>query len=175
MKKILQAIVLTMLLALAAAPAWALGLGQLQLKSKLGEPLLAEIPVISADPMELQDLQVRLAAPDTFLRVGLPLPDRMVSDLQFKLVYDTLGQPVIRVTSPGPVAMPMMTFLLEVDWGEGRLVREYSVLLTEPDAVAAANAPVVEAPVTAPSNTIVRPVAPPVQPQPVAPPPSDES
>lgn len=177
MRKFLQTTVLTMLLVLISAPAWALGLGQLQVKSKLNEPLLAEIPVISADPMELQDLQVRLAAPDTFLRVGLPLPDRMVSDLQFKLVYDTLGQPVIRVTSPGPVAMPMMTFLLEVDWGEGRLVREYSVLLTEPDAVAAANAPVVEAPVTAPSNTIVREpdavaAAPMPQPVPTAPAPA---
>lgn len=158
MRKFLQTTVLTMLLVLLSAPAWALGLGQLQVKSRLNEPLLAEIPLISADPMELQDLQVRLAAPDTFLRVGLPLPDKMVSDLQFKLVYDTLGQPVIQVTSPGPVAMPMMTFLLEVDWGDGRLVREYSVLLAEPDAVAAAaaTAPVVESPVTAPANTIVR-------------------
>ena len=156
MKKILQAIVLTMLLALAAAPAWALGLGQLQLKSKLGEPLLAEIPVISADPMELQDLEARLAAPETFLRVGLPLPDKMVSDLKFALAYDAAGKPLIRVTSPGPVAMPMLTFLLEVDWGEGRLVREYSVLLAEPDAVAAATQPTIEAPVAAPSNTIVR-------------------
>ena len=156
MRKFLQTTVLTMLLVLLSAPAWALGLGQLQVKSRLNEPLLAEIPLISADPMELQDLQVRLAAPDTFLRVGLPLPDKMVSDLQFKLVYDTLGQPVIQVTSPGPVAMPMMTFLLEVDWGDGRLVREYSVLLAEPDAVAAATAPVVESPVTAPANTIFR-------------------
>ena len=73
MKKFLQAAVLAMLLVLVSAPAWALGLGQLQLKSKLGEPLLAEIPVISADPAELESLQARLAAPDTFLRVGLPL------------------------------------------------------------------------------------------------------
>ena len=56
MRKFLQTTVLTMLLVLLSAPAWALGLGQLQVKSKLNEPLLAEIPVISADPMELQDL-----------------------------------------------------------------------------------------------------------------------
>lgn len=172
MKKILQTAVLTMLLVLISAPAWALGLGQLQLKSKLGEPLLAEIPVISADPAELENLQARLAAPDTFLRVGLPLPDKMVSDLRFALVYDAAGKPLIRVTSPGPVAMPMLTFLVEVDWGDGRLVREYSVLLAEPEAVAAATQPVIQAPVAAPSNTIVRPAPTPVQPrpQPVAPP-----
>ncbi|MBE2211718.1 MAG: fimbrial protein FimV [Xanthomonadaceae bacterium] len=167
---------MTMLLVLASAPAWALGLGQLQLKSKLGEPLLAEIPVISADPAELENLEARLAAPETFLRVGLPLPDKMVSDLRFALVYDAAGKPLIRVTSPGPVAMPMMTFLLEVDWGDGRLVREYSVLLAEPEAVAAATQPVIQAPVAAPSNTIVRseplpppaPTAQPMQPTPTA-------
>ena len=76
MRKFLQTTVLTMLLVLLSAPAWALGLGQLQVKSRLNEPLLAEIPVISADPMELQDLQVRLAAPDTFLRVACRCPTR---------------------------------------------------------------------------------------------------
>ena len=160
MKKILQTAVLTMLLVLVSAPAWALGLGQLQLKSKLGEPLLAEIPVISADPAELENLQARLADPETFLRVGLPLPDRMVSDLRFALVYDGAGKPLIQVTSPGPVAMPMLTFLLEVDWGDGRLVREYSVLLAEPEAVAAASQPVIQAPAAAPSTAIVRDAAP---------------
>ena len=164
MKRFLQTAVLTMLLVLASAPAWALGLGQLQLKSRLGEPLLAEIPVISADPAELENLEARLAAPDTFLRVGLPLPDKMVSDLRFSLVYDAAGKPLIRVTSPGPVTMPMMTFLLEVDWGDGRLVREYSVLLAEPEAVAAATQPVIQAPVAAPSNAIVRAPLPPPPP-----------
>lgn len=156
MNKRLQTLVLSMVLALASLPAWALGLGQLQLKSKLGQPLLAEIPVVSADPQELQNLQARLAAPDTFLRVGLPLPDKMVSDLRFELAYDAANRPFIRVTSPVPVAMPMLTFLLEVDWGDGRLVREYSVLLAEPEAVAAAAQPVIEAPEISPSTAIVR-------------------
>ncbi|PJK01866.1 fimbrial protein FimV [Lysobacteraceae bacterium NML03-0222] len=155
MKKLLQTLVLTAFVALAA-PVWALGLGQLKLKSGQGQPLLAEIPVITAEPAELERLQARLASPETFLRVGLPLPDSLVSDLQFSLVRDAEGKPVIRVTSPGPVAIPMLTFLLEVDWGEGRLVREYSVLVAAPESVAAAAVPEIEAAEGAPSNTIVR-------------------
>lgn len=155
MKKLLQTLVLTAFIALAA-PVWALGLGQLKLKSGQGQPLLAEIPVITAEPAELERLQARLASPETFLRVGLPLPDSLVSDLQFSLVRDAEGKPVIRVTSPGPVAIPMLTFLLEVDWGEGRLVREYSVLVAAPESVAAAALPEIEAAEGAPSNTIVR-------------------
>ena len=53
-------------LALAAAPAAALGLGQIQVKSKVDQPLLAEIPIVSSDPAELEQLQARLASPDTF-------------------------------------------------------------------------------------------------------------
>ena len=75
MRKFLQTTVLTMLLVLISAPAWALGLGQLQVKSKLNEPLLAEIPVISADPMELQDLEARLAAPATDIPFHRLRPD----------------------------------------------------------------------------------------------------
>lgn len=155
MKKLLQTLVLTAFIALAA-PVWALGLGQLKLKSGQGQPLLAEIPVITAEPAELERLQARLASPETFLRVGLPLPDSLVSDLQFSLVRDAEGKPVIRVTSPGPVAIPMLTFLLEVDWGEGRLVREYSVLVAAPESVAAAAVPEIEVAEGAPSNAIVR-------------------
>ncbi|PJK11111.1 ferrous iron transporter B [Lysobacteraceae bacterium NML120232] len=155
MKKLLQTLVLTAFVALAS-PAWALGLGQLKLKSGPNQPLVADIPVISNDPAELDRLQARLAAPETFLRVGLPLPDKMVSDLRFSLVRDSDGKPVIRVTSPGPVAIPMLTFLLEVDWGEGRLVREYSVLVAAPESVEAAAVPDINAAEGAPSNTIVR-------------------
>jgi pilus assembly protein FimV len=61
-------------LAVAAGPAWALGLGQIQVKSRPGQPLLAEIPIVSSDPTELQGLQVQLASPDTFRRIGLEPP-----------------------------------------------------------------------------------------------------
>src|SRR5690606_1917254 len=55
-----------------------------------------------------------------------------------------------------PPPGPLLTFLLEVDWGDGRLVREVSALLDAPEALAA---PVqsVQAPVLAPANTIPRP------------------
>ena len=58
-------------LLLAAGNAAALGLGQIEVKSRLNQPLLAEIPIISTTPGELEALQARLASPDTFRRVGL--------------------------------------------------------------------------------------------------------
>ena len=162
-------------LAIAAGPAAALGLGQLQVKSRPGQPLVAEIPIVSSDPAELEGLQVQLASPDTFSRVGLEPPQGVVSSLRFEPALDAAGRPVIRVTSAVPVETPLLTFLLQVDWSQGRLVREYSALLDTPDTVAATVQPSIEAPVVAPSNAIVRP--PPIvpiaieTPHPIAPPP----
>ena len=125
-------------LALAvASPAFALGLGRIVVKSAPGQPLLAEIPVVAADPSELGNLQVRLASPETFRRVGLPAPDAATANLRFTVAVDGRGQPVIRVTSAAPLRQPLLTFLIEVDWGAGRLVREYSALLEAPSSLAA--------------------------------------
>lgn len=145
-----------LLLALACGPALALGLGQIEVKSRPGEPLLAEIPIVSSDPSELEQLQARLASPETFARVGLEPPSGLVQDLQFTIGLDGRGRPVIRVTTQAPVQQPLLTFLLEVDWGQGRLVREYSALIEAPETVAAVAQPPIEAPVPAPSSTIVR-------------------
>jgi pilus assembly protein FimV len=150
---------LALALAVAAGPASALGLGQLQVKSKPGQPLVAEIPIISSDPTELQGLQVQLASPETFRRVGLEPPQGVASSLRFEPALDAGGRPVIRVTSAAPVQQPLLTFLLEVDWGQGRLVREYSALLDAPRTVAAPIQAPIQAPVAA-SNAIVRPPLP---------------
>ncbi|MEO6170700.1 MAG: fimbrial protein FimV, partial [Lysobacter sp.] len=115
-------------LVIATSSAAALGLGQIQLKSKLGEPLLAEIPIVSSDPSELENLRAGLASPETFARIGLQRPQGVLADLQFVPALDSAGRPVIRVTSAVPIAEPLLTFLVEVDWGQGRLVREYSTL-----------------------------------------------
>lgn len=145
-----------LLLAIVAWPAFALGLGQIEVKSRAGQPLLAEIPIISADPSELEGLQARLASPDTFRRIGLDPPTGLVSGLQFAVALDARGRPVIRITSDVPVQQPLLTFLVEVEWGQGRLVREYSALVDTPQTVAAPAQPPIQAPVAAPSNTIVR-------------------
>lgn len=143
-------------LLLQSPPAFALGLGRLEVKSQAGQPLLAEIPVISADPAELEGLQARLASPETFRRIGLEPPTGLVSDLRFSVALDARGRPVIRITSDAPVQQPTLTFLVEVDWGQGRLVREYSALVDTPQTVAAPAQPPIQAPALAPSNVIPR-------------------
>ena len=148
---------LALVLAIAPVPVLALGLGQIEVLSRSGQPLVAEIPIISSDPAELSRLQARLASPETFRRIGLEPPRGAVSNLQFAVALDARGNPVVRVTSPGPIEQPLLTFLLEVDWGQGRLVREYSVLVDAPESAVAIAQPPIQAPVPPPSSTVVRP------------------
>ena len=159
-------------LALLSNAALALGLGEIKVKSQPGQPLLAEIPIISSEPGELEQLSARLASPVTFERVGLPRPQGLVNELDFAVALDDAGRPVVRVTSRTPVDVPAVNFLIEVDWGQGRLVREYSALVSAPGTLAAAEQPVIDAPVAAPSDIISRPVEPvvvaPPEPPPVA-------
>ncbi len=147
--------VLALLLALSSSAAMALGLGNIRVLSRPGQPLLAEIPVISSDPDELANARVGLASPATFERVGLARPEGLVSELQFAFAQDAQGRAVVRVTSATPVQAPSLGFLIEVDWGQGRLVREYSALVSAPESAAAVAEPVIEAPAMQ-SDRIVR-------------------
>ncbi len=157
-------------LMLASSAAFALGLGDIKVKSRPGQPLVAEIPVISSDPAEMEHLTAQLASADTFERVGLQRPTGLVRELNFAVALSDDGKPVIRVTGATPVTQAMLNFLVEVDWGQGRLVREYSALVNVPGTVASASEPRIEAPEAAPGNTIERlPEPAPIASQPLPP------
>lgn len=143
-------------LMLCSGAALALGLGDIRVLSKAGQPLVAEIPVISNEPGELEKARVALASPETFARVGLVRPQALVDELQFQFAQDARGGAVIRVTSRGPVQQKAISFLVEVDWGQGRLVREYSALVDAPGTAAAVAEPEIAAPHASAGNSIVR-------------------
>lgn len=151
-------------LALGLSQAHALGLGQMQVQSGLDQPLVAEIPIVSAEPGELESLQVRLASPEAFQRVGLERPTRLAANLQFEVVEAGRAQPVIRVTTDQPVDEPLLSFLIEVDWGAGRMLREFTALLDPPYIAPAVLRPATQAPTAAST-----PAAPPVAAEPAEP------
>lgn len=122
--------------ALGASNAFALGLGQVQVKSSLNQPLLAEIPVLENAPGEAAELQVKLASAESFARIGLERPSgALLSALQFEIVQGATGSPVIRISTPNRVNDPFLSLLIEAEWGRGKLLREYTLLLDPPVAV----------------------------------------
>ncbi len=110
---------------------FALGLGDIRLKSALNEPLDAEIELVSATPDELASLRASLASQETFARYGLERP-RFLSSLDFRVGTATDGRQVLFVRSRESVTEPFLTFLIEVNWSRGRLLREYTLLLDPP-------------------------------------------
>jgi len=117
-------------LVLASGGVRALGLGDIEMRSALNQPMNAEIRLTSVKPGELDGMIVQLASADAFNRAGIERNNALTS-LRFT-VDESGGVPVIRITSNKPVVEPFLNFLLEVDWPQGRMVREYTVLLDPP-------------------------------------------
>jgi len=138
---------LSMLIALAlgSSQAMAVDLGQIQVKSALGQPLLAEIPLHPDSPAELQNLTVQLASSEEFARAGI-VGGRTSIPLHFSVANAGAGHPVIRITSSTPVDDPFLDLLIEVNGKAGKSVREYAILLDPPGAPVAAAAPAAPAP-----------------------------
>lgn len=126
-----------LVLAVAAATAFtsgvanALGLGGLAVKSSLNQPLEAEISLSDVRDLSSADIKTRLASAEDFTKAGV---DRQffLTGLTFTPVVRADGKHVIRITSNKPVKEPYLNFLVEVLWPNGRLLREYTLLLDPP-------------------------------------------
>jgi pilus assembly protein FimV len=134
-------------LLLAPQAAFALGLGDIRLNSALNEPLSAEIELVAPTNDELNALSAQLASRELFQRYGLDRPG-FLDSMQFTVGRGRDGRNVLLVNSASPISEPFVTFLVEVNWPRGRLLREYTVLLDPP--VFAPQETVPPAPVAAP-------------------------
>lgn len=110
--------------------AFTLGLGEIEVNSALNQRLKAEIELLSATPEDTENLIVKLASRKQFTRAGLDRPF-LLNDLRFKSeVVDGVAQ--IKVSSGNPIREPFLNFLVEIDWPNGHLLREYTILLDPP-------------------------------------------
>src|SRR5579863_8623486 len=148
---------------------WALGLGEIHLKSALNEPMNAEIDLIAATPDELAALRASLADREAFTRYGIDRP-AFLSTLTFKVGKGKDGRDALLVRSTDAIPEPFVTFLVEVNWARGRLMREYTVLL-DPPVYTPGESASSATPVTAPTSASApaRRPAPAVAPPPPAP------
>lgn len=112
----------------ALAPA--LGLGDITLHSALNQPLRADIALVDAAGLEEGELSVSLATADEFSRAGV---DRafFLNDLKFTPILRG-NRSLIRVSSNKPVKEPFLNFLVQLNQPNGRLLREYTVLIDPP-------------------------------------------
>jgi len=170
------AVAFALLLAVPFA-AHSAGLGRLSVLSSLGQPLNAEIEIVSLQAGEEEGLAAKLASTDAFVQAGIELNPALIG-IRFA-VERRGGRAVLRLSTVQPVSEPFLEMLVELQWNTGRLVREYTFLLDPPEyrsrqAIAAtppaADKPAPEAtPAPAPTSAQeAKPAVPAPAPEPVA-------
>lgn len=120
-------------LAFTSLPAGAAGLGRINVLSALGQPLKAEVD-ISASRDEVATLAARVAPAEAFKQQGIPYTQAL-SGIRMAIDKRPSGQPYLRISGDRPLNEPFMELLVELSWGAGRLVREYTFLLDPPPEV----------------------------------------
>jgi len=132
-----------MVLALFALPgvSYALGIGTINVKSALNQPLDAEIDLLGITPEDLDGLSAATADQGVYERMGMELTP-LIQRLQFQIAEKTGGRYAIQVTSTEPIRDPFLSFLIEVNWRNGRVLREFTLLLDPPSVTDEKPAPV---------------------------------
>jgi pilus assembly protein FimV len=141
------------------------GLGKMSVTSALGQPLRAEIELLSVPVDDLGSVEAKLAGVEAFRQARIERSSAL-ADIQLTVEKRPNGQPVVRVSSTAPVSEPFVDLLIELNWSSGRILREYTVLL---DPVREAK-PAADEPVRVPVLPTSK-VAPTARPGAVEPPP----
>ncbi|MGY6213926.1 FimV/HubP family polar landmark protein [Methylolobus aquaticus] len=120
---------------LAPGSGQTLGVGEIKLHSFLNQPLDAEVPLVLSGE-QLDQIRIGLAAPAEFAKVGLTRSPA-IGKLRFDAVQRRDGSFAVRIRSLDVISEPFLSFLMEVTWPQGRMLRSFTVLLDPPDALAA--------------------------------------
>jgi pilus assembly protein FimV len=130
-KSKIKQIFLAVCLALMPFSIYATGLGKLNVSSGLGEPLRAEIELLSVSPEELSTLVASIASEEAYVAQGITRLG-IHNSIKVDLSKNTDGSPVLKLRSNQPISDPYLDVLIQVDWATGRLQREYTILLDPP-------------------------------------------
>lgn len=147
---------------LHSGTAAALGLGDITLRSALGQPFNADIELIEATGLTPEEVIVSLAPAEAFAKAGV---ERVffLNDLRFTPVISG-SRAVVHVESHKAVTEPYMDFVVRLVRPSGDQLREYTLLLDPPNSPAglAATRSRDQSPATTVNNQGSRlPVAPP--------------
>ncbi|MBV6447819.1 MAG: hypothetical protein FCKEOINB_01455 [Nitrosomonas sp.] len=111
----------------------AAGLGKLTLNSALGQPLAAEIDIVTTSSDDVSSLKASVAPREAFAQAGINY-ESVLSTIKASVESRSNGSPYIKLTSPQAVNDPFLMILLELSWSSGRILREYTVLLDPAEA-----------------------------------------
>lgn len=132
-------------LSLTSISVLAAGLGQLNVSSAIGEPLSAEVQLLSVTAAEKSSLKAQIAPASAYDAQGISRPASH-NDIKIRITKDSSGKDVLKLSSNQPMTEPFIDMLLELEWETGRILREYTVLLDPPGYEPPVTASKVQAP-----------------------------
>lgn len=108
----------------------ALGVGSYQVNSFLNEPLEVEVPLTDTAGIDPSDLKVSLAH-EFYFQLSKVQQKPIHNALDFD-IRDKEGQLYLYITSRQPVTDSFLKFITQFNWSNGRLLKEFTVLLDPP-------------------------------------------
>lgn len=129
MKQKLILLTLVIGLTIVSQSTLSLGMGNIQVYSSLDEQLRSTIELITSPDEDLQNLTVKLASNADYKKVGL---DKSFVPSNIMVRLDEDNPNIVNVISNGPISEPIISLLLDVNWSNGRILREFTILLDPP-------------------------------------------
>lgn len=139
--------------------AQALALGAITVRSSLGEPLRAEIEVPQISSEEAASFQAAVGSAQSFRAAGVEYAPAL-NGARVSLHRRPNGQAYLRVVGDRPVNEPFLGIVIEANWANGRVVRDYTMLVDPPGRAAPPPVTVTQSQVTPPAPPMAS--APPV-------------
>lgn len=128
--KLTKKLIFSVFLWLLSSTVFALGFGTVKVYSYLNDNLDAEIELLAADNLEVNDLKINLASNSDFELAGIQR-ESILNFLQLN-IHRINKTTYLRLTSTNPIKDPFLDFLLELTWKEGRLIRSYTIIIDPP-------------------------------------------
>lgn len=106
--------------------AYSLGLGDVEVRSSLGKPLQAVVPLVGINRLELDALKVNPNKHKTKLSDnGFVYSEKNKLKYRLEDISPQNNQANIYLYTDHPVKEPIFHFLLELEWENGNLTREF--------------------------------------------------
>jgi pilus assembly protein FimV len=118
--------IITLCLILISSNVFALSAGEIEIHTRLNEPLNATIP-LNTSKAELETLEVKLASKKIFKRIAMRYHPTL--DIMTFVLIKNNGAPHIKITSNKPIREPMLEFALSLRWGNGHILKEFPIIL----------------------------------------------
>jgi len=126
-KRIYQSIFSFLFTFLAVQSASAVGVGDITVNSKLGQPISADIKLFTSPSDKVGSIKAKLAPAELYKRTSLDMTKARL--LKFEVIKTDSGDVKISVTTTKTYNEPTLDFIIHIIWDDGSIMKQYSLLI----------------------------------------------